>query len=64
MQMLEAMKLQERWGDSPCDHLSIVKEYHLGAATGEYACTKCGMTKDGSTWNKPQIESAVLGDNQ
>lgn len=53
MKMKEALKLQEQWGDQPCEHPHIEKEYHLGAATGEYACTTCGTTKEGSSWNKP-----------
>jgi hypothetical protein len=41
MQLEEAKKLRETWGEalrSP----NLSKEYHLGAATGDYACTQCG----------------------
>jgi hypothetical protein len=53
MQMKDASKLQNVWGDKLCRHPRIEKEYHLGSATGEYACTTCGMTKEGSSWNMP-----------
>jgi hypothetical protein len=51
MQLSEAMKLREKWGDKPCDHPHLEKEYHLGSDTGDYACTQCGKADWGSDWN-------------
>jgi hypothetical protein len=56
MQIKEALNLQKQWGKKPCEHQHIEKEYHLGSATGEYNCTKCGMTKEDSTWNQVKNE--------
>jgi hypothetical protein len=47
MQMEKASKLREDWhrkGNPPCDHPQLDKEYHLGADTGDVACTTCGET--------------------
>jgi hypothetical protein len=47
MQMDEAAQLRRNWDrkDNPkCPHPQIVKEYHLGAQTGDVACTTCGAT--------------------
>lgn len=51
MQVKEAIELKRRWGDKPCEHPTLDKEYNLGAATGDYACTKCGRSAWGSNWN-------------
>ncbi len=43
IQMKEVRELKKRWGNKPCDHnAELLKEYHLGAATGDYICSKCG----------------------
>jgi uncharacterized Zn finger protein (UPF0148 family) len=42
MQASEAAKLPEEWGEKPCNHDHIEKEYYLGAHTGEYVCITCG----------------------
>lgn len=47
MQMDAAAKLREVWdrkGNPPCAHPRVDKEYHLGADTGDVACTTCGET--------------------
>jgi hypothetical protein len=31
-------------GRPHCDHLEVEKEYYLGTATGDYACTSCDET--------------------
>jgi uncharacterized protein with PIN domain len=51
MQTDKARKLREQWGNKPCDHESVVKEYDRGAATGDYVCTQCGRAGWGSDWN-------------
>ena len=42
MQHEQAERLRKHWGNRPCDHPDFVKEYHLGAPTGDYVCTQCG----------------------
>jgi predicted Zn finger-like uncharacterized protein len=47
MQMKEAATLRDVWtrnGNAECAHPQVVKEYHLGADTGDVACTTCGET--------------------
>lgn len=44
MQFDEAKELREKWGNNPCDHPHIDKEYILGSGTGDYVCTQCGRT--------------------
>lgn len=33
-----------------CTHSSLLKEYHLGAATGDYICAHCGKSGFGRDW--------------
>jgi hypothetical protein len=49
MQNSKANRLQKAWGDKPCDHPHVEKEYYLGAATGDYVCTRCGADVDMKT---------------
>lgn len=49
MQLEEATVLRKNWGNKPCEHPSFEKEYHLGASTGDYICTKCGR----AFWGNP-----------
>ncbi len=44
MQRKRAAALSAEWGDRPCDHPSLAKEYAEGARTGHYVCTQCGAT--------------------
>ncbi|MFM0059216.1 hypothetical protein PQR64_26650 [Paraburkholderia phytofirmans] len=53
MQTTEAKELREVWGDKPCEHVELTKEYGLGMATGDYVCTQCGKADWGNAWNKP-----------
>jgi len=50
MDVQDAEKIRKQWGDKPCDHPHLEKEYYLGAATGDYVCTQCGCSGDGSDW--------------
>lgn len=45
MQMDKIKELRKEWGDKPCDHPGVEKEYYLGTQTGDYVCTQCGRTK-------------------
>lgn len=60
MQMKDAEAIRERWGNKPCDHPSLEKEYELGAATGDYVCTKCGQAGWGSDWNKKDKKNTTI----
>ena len=42
MQAKKASVLREEWGDKPCDHPAMAKEYAEGKRTGDYVCTQCG----------------------
>jgi hypothetical protein len=42
MQKKRATALQLEWGDKPCEHPALAKEYDLGKRTGNYVCTQCG----------------------
>jgi len=42
MQSDKAAKLRKEWGNKPCNHPYVLKEYYLGAHTGDYVCTQCG----------------------
>lgn len=44
MQYEEGAELRKEWGDKPCSHPTIVKEYYLGSNTGDYICTTCGTS--------------------
>jgi hypothetical protein len=35
MQMLKATEIRKSWGNKPCDHSHLAKEYHFGTATGD-----------------------------
>jgi hypothetical protein len=44
MQFDRAQELRKLWGDKPCNHPEVDKEYYLGAQTGDLVCTQCGST--------------------
>ena len=44
MQLKEANQLRKAWGNAPCDHPNLEKEYSLGADTGDWVCTQCGRS--------------------
>lgn len=44
MQTSEANQLRKLWGNAPCDHPHLVKEYNLGSDTGDLVCTQCGRS--------------------
>ncbi len=58
MQGKKAKELQKSFGNKPCDHPYLDKEYELGAATGDYVCTTCGATGWGPDWNKKPPEGS------
>jgi hypothetical protein len=42
MKRKRALELQQAWGDRPCEHPALAKEYDLGERTGNFICTTCG----------------------
>ena len=42
MQVKKAEALRTEWGDRPCEHPALAKEYAEGKRTGDYVCTQCG----------------------
>ena len=55
MQIKRVLELREAWGGKACEHSEpLVKEYDLGAATGDYVCPVCGESGFGSNWVKEQ----------
>ncbi len=54
MDAKKARALTKNWGDKPCNHPSIDKEYDAGSSTGDYICTQCGQVIDKDEWKKEQ----------
>jgi hypothetical protein len=42
MQMRDAMARNREWGEKPCAHERLEKEYDLGMDTGDVVCVTCG----------------------
>jgi len=42
MQANDAEELRKEWGEKPCSHDHVEREYYLGGHTGDYVCTTCG----------------------
>jgi hypothetical protein len=55
MEYYVAQKLKDSWGDKPCDHPCIEKEFYVGAFLINYVCTQCG--KEFTISQKLEIES-------
>ena len=57
MNFQDAKRLKMLWGNKPCNHPTLAKEYEMGAATGDYICTQCGEAGWGNDWNKKGEEN-------
>lgn len=44
IQFDEANEIEKNWGNKPCSHPHITKEYNRSSQTGDYRCTQCGAT--------------------
>jgi hypothetical protein len=42
MEYAVVQKQKETWGDKPCNHPHLEKEYYVGAFLINYVCTQCG----------------------
>lgn len=42
MEYYAAQKLKDSWGEKPCDHPHLEKEYYSGAFLINFVCTRCG----------------------
>ncbi|MDD5628661.1 MAG: hypothetical protein PHU21_06325 [Elusimicrobia bacterium] len=49
MRTQRAEELRKEWGDKPCSHPHLEKEYFQGMPTGAFVCTKCGAVRAGVT---------------
>lgn len=56
MEYYSVQKLKESWGDKPCDHPKLEKEYYVGAFLINYVCTQCG--KEFSIADKLEMEES------
>jgi transcription initiation factor TFIIIB Brf1 subunit/transcription initiation factor TFIIB len=61
MQRKKAAALQAAWGDKPCSHPELAKEYDLGKRTGNYVCTQCGAVL--SFREKAELTASRRGDS-
>ena len=59
MQLDEAEALRKAWGDKPCKHPEVQKEYFLSSNTGDRVCSTCGaVVYDENDWAKYQNGTA------
>jgi hypothetical protein len=56
MEYLAAQKVKDFWGNKPCDHPHLEKEYYVGAFLVNYVCTRCG--KEFTIAQKLEIDNA------
>lgn len=56
MEYYSVQKLKESWGNKPCDHPKLEKEYYVGAFLINYVCTRCG--KEFSIAEKLEMDKA------
>lgn len=42
MEYFKAKKLRENWGETPCDHPKLEREFYGDTYTLDYVCTQCG----------------------
>jgi len=43
MEYYLAQKVKEAWGNEPCNHPHIEREYYTGAFLTNYICVQCGQ---------------------
>jgi len=60
MNINEAIKLQSKWGDRPCEHPDIIAE--AGTLQDKWRCVECGRLVDFDEWELAHGRSdAVVG---
>jgi isopentenyldiphosphate isomerase len=42
MEYYDSLKIKAEWGNNPCTHPFLEKEYYSGAFLITYVCTRCG----------------------
>ena len=62
MQARKAHELRLAWGNKPCSHPDLDKEYDLGADTGDLVCTTCGLTQSRADWEAQRRDVASSKD--
>lgn len=45
-----ANKIRDSYGDKPCDHPELAKEYYRGAQTQDKICIQCGRVVSGGKY--------------
>jgi hypothetical protein len=53
MQSKEARDLRMKWGNKPCDHPHVDREYDRQFHTGDEVCTQCGRVIEKDKDGKP-----------
>ena len=54
----KANRTAEEWGDKPCSHPNVEKEYGPLGHTGDYRCVQCG-----ATFTEDEVELIKLNKN-
>jgi hypothetical protein len=57
MEYLKAKKIREEWGEKPCDHPKIEREFYGDTHTLDWVCSQCGTEFN-------VLEMLELKDNQ
>ena len=58
IQFEKANRIAEVWGDKPCSHPNVEKEYGPLGHTGDYRCVQCG-----ATFTEDEVELIKLNKN-
>lgn len=51
-------EIKGKWGNKPCSHPNLEKEYYLSAQTGDYVCAQCG-----NVFTKEEMDKLVKKEN-
>jgi hypothetical protein len=58
MQLKDAESLRRSWGDKPCNHDHVDREYYNDMQTGDMVCIACGQViYDAREWPAYRAET-------
>jgi len=57
MDIKKADFIKKQWGNKPCKHPQLEKEYIMGSSTGDYICVQCGRVVDESDLNSNGVNN-------
>lgn len=60
MEYQVAQKVKDSWGNKPCDHPALEKEYYVGAFLINYVCIHCG--KEFTIAQKLEMDETIKKD--